>query len=440
MQSLKLETDAMSSKRQAATWSNGRPPKAKRAAHEVARKLREESGQAIVVTAMVVPIMVGCIAMCVDMGVLFHEKRNLQIAADAAAIAGAVDYLYNGSAQSAQKAAGVASSVNGFEDQSGGVTVTTSVPPVDGPNAGVNGYVETIVSKPIPTVFMRVLGFSDVVVKARGVAGTPAYGTACIWALSQTGTGLDLQGKYDIEAPDCGIYVNSTSSDAVSVTGAAGTVNALFLDAVGNTAPKHQTNPTAVTPNSAARSNPWGNLTGPTPSNGECTTTDSLTTTISATITGPGTGYAVCYTKAVTLNGATLGPGTYVFENGVSISGTVTVNSGTLDIEGGSFNQPSNTLLNITAPTTGTYNGIAIMQPASNSNQLQVQFGSNNETLDGYIFAPGAEVYLQDHGGGVVATGLVANTIFDKASTIRIPSYDKAHPSTTPNRSITLVE
>ena len=148
----------------------------------------------------------------------------------------------------------------------------------------------------------------------------------------------------------------------------------------------------------------------------------------------------MCYTKAVTLNGATLGSGTYVFENGVSISGTVTVNSGTIDIYSGTFNQPSNTLLNITAPTSGAYNGIAIMQPASNTNNLQVQFGSNNETLDGYIFAPGAEVYLQDHGGGIVATGIVANTIYDKASTIRIPSYAKQHSGTTKNRVVTLVE
>ena len=49
--------------------------------------LRDESGQALVVTALVVPIMVGCIALAVDMGVLYHEKRNLQIAADAAALA-----------------------------------------------------------------------------------------------------------------------------------------------------------------------------------------------------------------------------------------------------------------------------------------------------------------------------------------------------------------
>jgi hypothetical protein len=272
------------------------------------------------------------------------------------------------------------------------------------------------------------------------VAGIPTYGQACIWLMANSGTALDIQGKYDIEAPDCGVYVNSPSSNALSVTGNSGTMNTMFLDVVGSSTSVHATSPTAPTLNAAPRKSPWGNLNGPTESNGGCTTVDKTTTSVTGTVTGPGLNKAICYQKAVTLNGATLGAGTYMFEKGVTISGTVTVNGGTLDVYGGTFNQPSNTLVNITAPTSGTYNGIAIMQPSNNTNNLQVQFGSNNQTLDGYIYSPGAEVYLQDNGGGITATGIVAATMFDKASTIRIPSYDKAHPTTSANRVVTLVE
>jgi hypothetical protein len=111
----------------------------------------------------------------------------------------------------------------------------------------------------------------------------------------------------------------------------------------------------------------------------------------------------------------------------------------TLDIYGGSFNQGSSNL-SIYAPTSGAYNGIAILQPAANTNQLQVQFGSSSEVLDGMIYAPGAEVFLQDHGGGVTATGVFADTMFIKSSTLTIPSYSAAHPTTTPLRAVTLVE
>jgi hypothetical protein len=81
-----------------------------------------------------------------------------------------------------------------------------------------------------------------------------------------------------------------------------------------------------------------------------------------------------------------------------------------------------------------------LFQPSSNQNQLQVQFGSGNQVFTGYIYAPGAEVFLQDNGGGITATGIVAAELYDKASTITIPSYDAANPTTTPNRVITLVE
>ena len=80
------------------------------------------------------------------------------------------------------------------------------------------------------------------------------------------------------------------------------------------------------------------------------------------------------------------------------------------------------------------------MQPLSNTSELQVQFGSGNEALDGYIYAPGAEVYLQDHGGGIAVEGIVADTLFDKASTITVNSYDLLHSGTTLNRVLTMVE
>jgi Flp pilus assembly protein TadG len=406
------------------------------------RTLRNENGQVLVIAALAMSSLLGFVGLATDVGMLFRTRRNIQIAADAAAVAGAVDYLYNGTVTSAKSAAKAASSSNGFTDGTSGATVTVNIPPASGPNAGNAAFVEAIVSYPRKTMFMSMFGFRKMTIKTRAVAGTPTYGQACIWLMATSGTALKLQGSYDIEAPSCGIYVNSPSSSALSITGSGGTVNALFLDVVGNSTSNHATTPTAPTLNAAPRKSPWGNLAGPTEANGACSTIDKTTTTITGDVSGtaPGLNGAICYQKAVTLNGTTFGPGTYMFENGVTISGTVTVNRGTIDVYGGTFNQPSNTLVNISAPTSGTYNGIAIMQPSNNTNQLQVQFGSNNQTLDGYIYAPGAEVYLQDQGGGITATGIVANDMFDKSSTIRIPSYDAAHPTTTINRVVTLVE
>jgi hypothetical protein len=415
------------------------------------RIVRDEVGQTLVLTALCLGVMLGFVALATDIGLMFYSRRNMQIAADSAAAAGALDYLYNGSITSAKAAAQSASTANNFHNTTNGTVVTVNVPPASGPNNGSSGFVEVIVSQPIKTGFMGYFAMNSVPVSARAVAGTPTAGTACIWLMG-TGTVLDLQGKYDIEAPGCGIYVNSNSTNAISVTGNAGTVNASYLDVVGNASLQHNTKPTSATMNSGTRKDPWGNISGPAPATA-CTVANTITaaTVTTANLVAPVSG-VVCFSHAnVTLSAGLVLPGgaTYLAENGVTIGGTMSIGTSssgaTLDVYAGSFSQ-GNSVLNIYAPTTnGTsasplYNGIALLQPASNTNDLQVQFGSGNQVLDGYIYAPGAEVYLQDHGGSLTATGIVAASMYDKASTITIPSYDAAHPTTTPNRVITLVE
>lgn len=444
------------------------------------KAIREEKGQTLVLTALCMSAMLGFMALALDVGVLFHARRCLQTAADAAAVAGAMDYLYNQSTTSAETAACAAASNNGVSGNcttglctSGtGNQICINLPPKSGPNQSTSGtFVEAIVRMPTQTFFS-----SSLPVGARAVAALPTNGSACIWVMAPSGPALNVQGKYDIESPNCGIYVNSNTSDAMGVTGNAGTVNSAFIDVVGNSTLQHQTTPTAATMNSGVRQTPWGDgLTGPNynaTSNNPCQGSNTFTgTAINATTTIPAAlNGVVCFSGGTTnhppvISGTVSLPGAasgvvYVFENGVEIATGATVTIGNpvsyststgtfatpvsgamLDIGGGTLTQDSNSLLNIYAPDTGTYNGIAIFQPPSNTSLLQVQFGSNNEVLDGYIYAPGAEVYLQDNGGGVTATGLVCNQLYDKASTLTVAnSYDKANPTTTLNRVIVLVE
>ena len=424
-------------------------------------RVLDEKGQALIMTALGFSILLGFMSLAIDTGILFRAKRKMQIAADAAATAGAQDYLYNGDTTKAKATARAISGLNGFTDGTDSVTVTVNNPPANGANAGVAGYTEVIVDKPVPMTFMALFGHSTVDVKARAVAGAPNPGTACIWLMNPNSTDLYTQGSYDLEAPGCGIYMNSTSTDAVSVTGNGGTLNALFADAVGGSI-GHQTKPTAITTYTTPRKSPWGDIKGPNPSSGSgCDYVDTTTKTLSGTYTTPGTGIAgagktICFTQAVTMSGTfgagtlgttsisqdkvTTGAGTLVFGNGVSFSGTTTVYGGTIDVYSGTFTQPSNTLVNVIAPTSGTYNGIAIMEPRTNTTTLQIQKGSNNQVLDGYIYAPGAQVYMQDSGGGLTASGIVADNMFVKTRQVTIPSYDKAHPTTTANRFLTLME
>ena len=438
--------------------------------------LRQEEGQTLVLTALCMTAMLGFLALAIDVGVLFHSKRSMQTAADAAAVAAAQDYMFNLSTTTAQAAGKSASAANGYTDATSGVTVTINVPPTSGPNTGSAGFAEAIVIQPVGTAFMGMFGRSSISVTARAVAATPTNGDACIWLMAPSGNGLSVKGNYDIEAPGCGIYVNSPDSNALKVTGNGGTVNAAFLDVVGNNSGNHTTQPTADTLNAGVRSSPWGDLSGPSYPSG-CTgpiqTVTSITTANVASVSGSLSNNVVCFSASnVTIGNGVVLPGTssgvvYLFEGNVTIptgatvqfgTGTVSPSTGcttnctfsnelgaTVVLAGSTstINQASNSIINMYAPATlnSPYDGIAILQPFSNKTELQIQFGSNNQVLDGYIYAPGATVFMQDHGGGVTASGIVAGTLYEDQSTLDIyTNYDKAHPNTTKNRQLVLVE
>jgi Flp pilus assembly protein TadG len=409
------------------------------------RDRENESGQALVLVALSMTVIMGFMALAIDVGLLFRSKRNLQIAADAAATAAAVNYLYYGNISTAKSAAVAAAAANGVSISVSDVHSAPTYGPYTGSTPGA--YFEVIPQQPVGANFMGVITHTSTTnVAARAVAGTPTASDACIYIASPTGSDVfHLQGKTTINAPGCGIYVNSSSSNAIQITGNASTVNATYFDANGPYTGR-QTSPTPITPNAPAVSDPLGNISGPNPASA-CNAGNTVTVaTVKTTTPISSSNGVTCFSSSnVTLSAGITLPGgvVYVFENGVTIGGTMTLgssNSGvTLDIYSGTFNQ-GNSNLSVYAPTSGTYNGIAIMQPASNTNQLQVQFGSGNETLDGLIYAPGAQVYLQDNGGGVTATGVFADTMFIKSSSLTIPSYSAAHPTTTPLRSVTLVE
>jgi hypothetical protein len=155
----------------------------------------------------------------------------------------------------------------------------------------------------------------------------------------------------------------------------------------------------------------------------------------------------------VTLSSATLGAGIYVFETGVKITGATTIGSNAASggatvivtgnspgsMDGGTYDSGTATTFYDYAPTSGTYNGIAIYQPAGDTQQLGLQFGSGSSIFDGAVVAPGAAVDLHDQGGAVNATVLVVGQAYVNG-TINLTNYSTYNPTTTPLKQITLVE
>ena len=462
---------------------------------------RDESGQVLVMTFFCMAVLLGFLGLAIDVGVLFHARRNMQAVADAAAMAGATEMFYNGStnvdttAKAAAKAMGVDSTVTGN-------TVNVVVSPTLAPGGvACPSCVQVQVATPNPTIFIATMSqwffssstFNSVNVSAMATAGSPGFSQNCVWLMDPTmggkkGAELDLQGgaKSNVVVKNCGIYLNSNASDAVGITGnpnlTAGVVNIVGND----TAAVSALSPTPVNINVPSETPDLpldlSGLPGP------CTVSNSATsishgtgansdgainTAISGSLASP---IIVCFTgnnvqlaNGVVLNGAAGAGVLYAFENGVKLAGSVQLGSATaspvgcttdctfkntqgavLDIDGGGFSQ-GNAALSIYAPTSGAYNSIALMQPSSNTTDnkcpaakaspcLLIQRGNSGSVFDGMIYAPGEYVELQDAAGGVYATGLIAKGLYNKTSGMYIVGYSQSNPNTTPFKLITLVQ
>lgn len=472
----------------------------------------------LVFTALSMTILVGFLAIAVDVGLLFRTKRNLQMAADSAATAAALDYYYNYTVQGssavshAQAVGQTAATSNGFTDGSGGATVTINCPPTAGPEVSTkcNGFFEAILSQSQTNIFTSFFGqashssaaLNSITVAARGVAGSPAASSDCIWLVNPTASGeLTMKGgaNSQLNANGCSVYLNSSSTTAVSFTGNPSvTVQALNLHSTQDVTKGIKKMTGAINAGVAPESPPVPTDFAGASVPGGCSTTDSASSTISSSYTPAGSGASatsplvVCFTKAITISGGTSGspinfagmaydPNSYtsqgviyVFENGLTIGTGAWVNFGsatytaptgsatigtysntsgaTIDMEGGAFNiQSGQANLSIYAPTSGNYNGIAIMQPSGNTSSssdntcsgtscLSVQFGSSNTNFDGMIFDPGGMVSMHDAGGGVTASGLIAGTVNVATSSLTINNYSLANPNTTPLKQVQLTE
>ena len=435
-----------------------------------APRFRNEEGQTVILTALCMTILLGFMALAVDVGMMFRAKRSLQSAADAAAVAAAIEMGYHGnngltgSSNNVTAAADAAAALNGVTDAT---QVAVNNPVTDGYHTG-SGYVEVVVTQPNPTIFMGMFGRSTMNVMARAVGGDPAS-VACMYILDNKPADSDvLYVKKTLTANNCGVQVNSPNANAVCLHG-AGTVVADYLHIVGgldNGGPCKSSKNAPMQQGVYPVGDPFNDLTGPIPAT-DCTTNVTALTAIStlaqlptpkANPDGILSDQVYCFSGSnvdlgsgsSTLN---LGPGIYVFEHGVNVD-NVQVTGGTIDVAGGIFNQ-KNTYLGITAPTGGIYSGIALMQPSINNTAvssgtcsvattpctMQVQFGSGTENLIGIIYAPTSVVSLHDNGakhwtaGAIIAWQLTMTT--DMTLT---DNYNLVNPSTTPLKKITLVE
>lgn len=166
---------------------------------------REESGQGLVVGALVMVVILGFAAMAVDVGLFLHERRDLQNAADAAALAGVQELP--GSPHDAQLKAEEWAHNNGIDvDELEAIEISTT--------HAANDTITVQVKRDVPFVFARVLGFTSDTMRADATArvGSPSWAdNAMPWSLlrsSQEGVTYDTEVtlKYSAREGSSGDY------------------------------------------------------------------------------------------------------------------------------------------------------------------------------------------------------------------------------------------
>ncbi len=128
-------------------------------------RIHREGGQMLVLFVLALGVLMGFVAMTVDVGMIFVERRSLQNAADAAALAGSPELPPTGNSATAMAMAREFAEKHGFVDGVDGVTVK-----VQTPHNGDEKQIEVTITKQEPFLFALALGLNSVEVSAQAVA------------------------------------------------------------------------------------------------------------------------------------------------------------------------------------------------------------------------------------------------------------------------------
>jgi hypothetical protein len=414
---------------------------------EIVKILRDESGQTLIFVAVSLSFILGMVGLATDVGTLLHAKRNLQIAADSAAIAGASELNLSTVTATVQGAAAAAATSNGITNGVNGAVVTVNDPPQSGPHTAAAGYVEVIISQPQPTFFMRLFSFNSMTVGARAVAFNGAKSNNCFLTTATSGADtLHLEGSFNVDAPGCSVMDDSTDPNALFFTGAGGTLTAGTVGVAGGAGGHTGDSTPAPVTGVPPVSDPLASLPPPP-------TVPCAPPPVSGAWDAAGAGGTVCYSGNIKINNAvTMTTGTYVFTGNLDLTGHGSLD-GTAGVTlyfaapngqlGGSGN--GNTTINLVAPTSGTYHGILIYQDPNDTNTGEFN-GTPIENFTGIVYMPGAMFELSGNttfGGSnttTLTTDIIVGSFYDKGNaTVNLTNYSST-VSNSPIKAVALVE
>jgi hypothetical protein len=389
------------------------------------------------------PVLLGFLGLGIDMGYMRYMKRHVQMAADAAAIAAANEITSctaAGCAALTTAAKSAVSTDNSFPSvtqstgctpspSAGATVVVVNNPPsciATDPHNGNDSYVETIVAENVPTLFSTIFGIKSATITARAEGGLGGGGS-CVFALDQAGSGA-ITNVLSGYTSNCGVVDESGSGSAfncffgifdapyIGVVGGDGLPFCLFGGASPTTGIKepNPTDPLAYRQASMEAAAPSPLSCGHSISSPYTGHSGGLLTINTTATLNPGT-----YCGGISLGpgaNVTFNPGIYTLTSTSTSNGGLTIGiganaSGTgvafynSDVRSGVATPGNNGGINfvcssctagnvnLTAPTSGPFEGILFFQdPGNTSPSVVVGSTTFNNKLTGTSYFPSASV------------------------------------------------
>ncbi|HEX2980810.1 MAG TPA: pilus assembly protein TadG-related protein [Anaerolineaceae bacterium] len=403
---------------------------------------KSERGQALILVIVGIVGLLGFAALAIDGGMVLSDRRHAQNAADTASLAGAYQLAritktptYNSvSARVAPitSAAVDRAASNDFFDDSD-TDITVNYPPTSGIYSGDQEYIQVLITEKVKTSFAHLVFAGDLKTSVEAVArvepGTiaPLYkGQALVSLSPHNCSQFKAHGNQNTVINGGGIFVNSDQPTcAMTMNGSTGwLVSSDPITVVGGIDDTSHLCKTSTIIN--------GNIV--------CTEAATLYENIGPTAQQPyppevEPPVPTCATQA-TITGNTLSPGKWTgqfppnpvtnLQPGVyCVNGDFRINSsqvlnGTgvmIYMVDGGINWNGGATINLTAPTSGVYQGLLIYVdpqgygPVDSSDTIDLNGGANI-TFTGTIYAPNSAVNLL---GNEDATALhsqvIGNTI-----------------------------
>jgi Flp pilus assembly protein TadG len=382
-------------------------------ARTFARLRHDRRGNVAMMFAIMAPILIGGLGMGMESAYWYYDQRNLQNASDAAAIAAAGDATVNYAA-----VAGAVAGTYGYTNGSNGVTVTsTNAAPC--PAGGNTCYRVSITGKQ-QLFLLPLVGFTgDTTVSGgqpaqtlRASATATGANTArnyCLLALNTIGTSILGNGVPNTNFAGCNVMSNAGSTchghnmgadygDAHLTDNGCGVIQESNVPIVADPYIGLASNIPANTCGAAASNYPQepAHHNDPAlPASNQWTGTKNLPSNVQVcgdlqltgdvTINAPAGAVLVIENGQLDTNGHTIqtasGSAVTVIFSGNNTSGYThaPTGGGTLDIQ---------------APTTGVWSGVALYQDPNLTNGVDISAAGNSPTWDitGLVYLPHSNV------------------------------------------------